>query len=68
MKINTFNITLLILAVNSYILYQNTTHVCTLKFRLDPSLRRRRRSSVFFINFEHIWYLFLVFLLLNLNR
>ena len=30
--------------------------------------QRRRRSGVFIVNFEHISYLFLVLLLLTLNK
>ena len=33
-----------------------------------PERRRLRRSGVFMVNFEHISYLFLVFLLLTLNK
>ena len=33
-----------------------------------PELRHWRRSDVFIVNFEHILYLVLVFLLLTLNR
>ena len=32
------------------------------------TLRHCRRSGVFIVNFEHISHLFLVFLLLNLNK
>ena len=39
------------------------------KLTIKPSERhQRRRSGVFFINSEHISHLFLVFLLLTLNK
>ena len=33
-----------------------------------PEQRRRRRSGVFIVNFEHISHLFLVYLLLTLKK
>ena len=33
-----------------------------------PERHQRRRSGVFIVNFEHISHLFLVFLLLTLNK
>ena len=33
-----------------------------------PERRHLRRSGVFMVNFEHISYIFLVFLLLTLNK
>ena len=51
MVINPFNTNLDIIAVNFYISSQNTIHFCTPKFRLDTSLRRRRRSGAIFVNF-----------------
>ena len=33
-----------------------------------PEKRQRRRSSVLIVDFEHILHLFLVFLLLTLNK
>ena len=34
----------------------------------NKKLERRRRSGVFIVNFEHVSYLFVVFLLLHLNK
>ena len=41
--------------------------VCTKLTIETPELRQLRRSGFFIINFEHISFLFLVFLLLTLN-
>ena len=37
-------------------------------FKVNNKNTRRRRSGVFFVNFEHISHLFLVFLFLTLQK
>ena len=54
-----------------YLFQVNTRKRCKIcsKLSIKTSERRHyRRSGVFIINFEHISYLFLVFLLLTLNK
>ena len=59
---------------NNYLLKvnnRNTRKRCEICWKLTiktPQRHQRRRSDVFIINFEHILYLFLVFLLLTLNK
>ena len=50
---------------------RNTRNRCEISSKLTiktPERRRRRRSGVFIVNFEHISHIFLVFLLLTLNK
>ena len=42
--------------------------ICSKLTMKTPERRQRRRSSVFIVNFEQISQLFLVFLLLTLNK
>ena len=50
---------------------RNTRERCEICSKLKtktPERRQWRRSCVFILNFEHILHLFLVFLLLTLNK
>ena len=50
---------------------RSTKKSCEIRSELTiktPERRQWRRSGVFIVNFEHISQLFLVFLLLNLNK
>ena len=44
------------------------SEICSKLTIKTPGQRHRRRSSVFIVKFEHISYLFLIFLLLTLNK
>ena len=41
---------------------------CEMSLKLTIKILEQRRSAVFIINFKHISHLFLVFLLLTLNK
>ena len=47
---------------------RNTRKKCEICSKLTIKTPERRRSGVFIVNFEHISHLFLVFLLLTLNK
>ena len=50
---------------------RNTCKRCAIYSKLTiktPERRQRRRSGIFTVNFEHILHLFLVFVLLYLNK
>ena len=56
---------------NIYLLKFNKRHTrkrCEICSKLTVKTRQWRRSGVFIVNIEHISYLFLVFLLLTLNK
>ena len=47
---------------------RNTRKRCEICLKLTIKTRERRRSDVFIVNFEHISYLFIMFVLLTLNK
>ena len=47
---------------------RNTRKKCEIYLKLTTKAPERRKSDVFIVNFEHISHLFLVFLLLTLNK
>ena len=59
----------LVLSTNKYMIKvnnKNTRKICEVCSKL--TIKTRRRSGIFIVNFGHISYIFQVFILLNLNR